>query len=93
MQRELAERKVKIRSESYKKEAKGQGRPKEDEELTINNLKLLNIRYDHIIFDAGSGARILINDTKPSGYKTAHSFCTVRNFGIYTDDLNFFMEI
>jgi hypothetical protein len=69
------------------------GRPKEDKEVTINNLKLLNIRYDHIIFDAGSGARILINDTKPSGYKTAHSFCTVRNFGIYTNDLNFFMEI
>lgn len=69
------------------------GRPKEDKEVTINNLKLLNIRYDHIIFDAGSGARILINDTKPSGYKTAHSFCAVRNFGIYTNDLNFFMEI
>ncbi len=29
------------------------------------------IRYDHIIFDAPFGERIVVNDAKPSGLKTA----------------------
>jgi len=69
------------------------GRPESDKETTIQNLKELNIRFDHIIFDAGKGARIVINDTKPSGYKTAHSFGITRDAGINKDDLTFFMEL
>lgn len=68
------------------------GRPKEHQDITIKNLKRLGIRYNHIIFDAGAGARMIVNDTKPSGYKTAHSFCATRNAGINTNDLRFFME-
>lgn len=68
------------------------GRPEKDKEVTINNLKQLGLRYNHIIFDAGAGARIVINDTKPSGYKTAHSLPVIRNAGINTNDLLFFME-
>jgi len=69
------------------------GRPENDKELTIKNLKELNIRFDHIIFNAGKGARIIVNDTKPSGYKTAHSFGITRDAGINKDDLTFFMEL
>jgi len=68
------------------------GRPYDHQEVTLKNLKNLGIRYDHIIFNAGTGARIVINDTKPSGYKTAHSFNAIRNAGINTNDLQFFME-
>jgi phosphoglycolate phosphatase-like HAD superfamily hydrolase len=69
------------------------GRPQSDKELTIKNLKELNIRFDHIIFNAGKGARIIVNDTKPSGYKTAHCFGITRDAGINKDDLTFFMEL
>jgi len=68
------------------------GRSETIKDITIKNLKDLGLRYDHIIFDAGAGARILVNDTKPSGYKTAHSFSVIRNLGINTNDLLFFME-
>ena len=33
-----------------------------------------SIRYDLILFDMPKGERILINDDKPSGLKTAHVF-------------------
>jgi len=36
---------------------------------TMEFLKKNNIRYDHIIFGAPYGERILINDDKPSGLK------------------------
>jgi len=67
-------------------------RPFKDKKITITNLKNLGLRYDHIIFDAGPGARILVNDTKPSGYKTAHSISTVRDCGINITDFQNFME-
>ena len=35
--------------------------------LTLDFLREQNIRYDHIIFDAPYGERILVNDRKPSG--------------------------
>lgn len=38
------------------------------EKFLIDN----NIRYDHIIFEAPYGERILINDDKPSGLKMGH---------------------
>ena len=34
---------------------------------TVDFLKKHQIRYDHIIFDAPYGERILVNDRKPSG--------------------------
>lgn len=69
------------------------GRSKKYKKVTINNLKALGIRYDHIIFEAGTGARILVNDTKPSGYITAHCKSVKRNQGLDLQDFNFFMTL
>lgn len=47
-------------------------------------LKLLDkekIRYDHVIFDLPRGERVLINDTKPRGLKTAIAWNVDRNKG------------
>lgn len=51
-------------------------------ELTIDFLQKKNVRYDHIIFNAPYGERILINDDKPSGLKTGITVNARRNFGI-----------
>ncbi len=40
-------------------------------EATERFLADRRIRYDHIIFDAPFGERILVNDAKPSGLVTA----------------------
>jgi len=39
----------------------------EYKETTLRFLESNNVRYDHIIFGAPYGERILINDNKPSG--------------------------
>ena len=44
-------------------------RTDEYKDLTISFLKKNYIRYNHIIFNAPYGERILINDDKPSGMK------------------------
>jgi uncharacterized HAD superfamily protein len=44
-------------------------RTEEYRKLTEEFLKMNNVRYDHIIFGAPYGERILINDDKPSGLK------------------------
>ena len=49
-------------------------RSSEFKEETLSFLKKNNIRFNHIIFDAPHGERILINDTKASGLLTAYSF-------------------
>lgn len=46
-------------------------RPSELRDVTEKFLAKNNIRYDHIIFDAPVGERILINDSKPGGLVTA----------------------
>lgn len=38
-----------------------------------------NLHYDEIIADLPAGERILINDTKPSGLKTAYAISKARN--------------
>lgn len=48
-------------------------------------IKFMNdngLKYDHIITNLPTGARILINDRKPSGYKTAYSINLNRDGGI-----------
>lgn len=53
---------------------------KEETKLeTEEFLKKNNIRYDHIIYNAPYGERILINDMKPSGLKTSISINTKRD--------------
>ncbi len=46
---------------------------------TMRFLKENNVRYDHIIFNAGEGERIMINDMKPDGLVTAYALNTVRD--------------
>lgn len=60
------------RSNQYEKETK---------KFLIEN----NIRFDDIIFNLGTGERILINDKKPSGYITAYAESVERNVGINLD--------
>ena len=48
-------------------------------------LKENNVRYDHIIFNAGEGERIMINDMKPDGLVTAYSPGTTKIY-IYAFD-------
>lgn len=54
-------------------------RKKEYRSITEEFLRSNNIRYDHIIFEAPYGERILINDDKPSGLKMAYAFDQRRN--------------
>ncbi len=42
-------------------------------EDTENFLKKENIKYNQIIYDLPHGERILVNDRKPSGLKTAYA--------------------
>lgn len=51
----------------------------EYKEETEQFLKKNNIRFDHIIYDAPYGERILINDKKPSGRKMAFAINTERD--------------
>lgn len=48
-------------------------------DVTENFLAENNIRYDHIIFDAPVGERILINDNKPDGLQMAYSIALTRD--------------
>lgn len=54
-------------------------RTDEYRQLTIDFLKENNIRYDHIIFNAPYGERILINDRKPSGLNMSVAVNTQRD--------------
>ena len=46
---------------------------------TMRFLKENNVRCDHIIFNAGEGERIMINDMKPDGLVTAYAVNTIRD--------------
>lgn len=48
-------------------------RTDEYRQLTIGFLKENDLRYNHIIFNAPYGERILLNDDKPSGLKCSIS--------------------
>ena len=46
---------------------------------TLRFLKENHVRYTHVIFNAGMGERIMINDMKPDGLVTAYAVNTQRN--------------
>ena len=48
-------------------------RKQEEKERLESFLMCNGIRFDHIIFDAPMGERILINDNKPSGLRMAYA--------------------
>ena len=54
-------------------------RTEEYRDITEQFLKINGIRYDHIIFNAPYGERILINDDKPSGLKMGIAVNTIRD--------------
>ena len=56
-------------------------RKEEYREITENFLIANNIRYNHIIFNAPYGERIIINDDKPDGLKTAYAVNLKRDEG------------
>ena len=45
-------------------------------------LKENNIRFDYIIYDLPVGERIMFNDKKPSGMKTAYAYNLERDAGL-----------
>lgn len=51
----------------------------EYKQMTEDFLKENEIRFDHIIYEAPYGERILINDDKPSGRVMAYAFHTKRD--------------
>jgi ribonucleotide monophosphatase NagD (HAD superfamily) len=57
-------------------------RPDEFRKITIRFLKKNNIRYNKIIFNVPYGERILFNDSKPSGLKTAYAIECERDAGM-----------
>lgn len=54
-------------------------RPSFCREQTEKFLAEKNIRYDHIIFDAPVGERIIVNDSKPDGTVMAHAIVRTRD--------------
>lgn len=48
-------------------------------DATVEFLHAEDIRYDHIIWNAPYGERIVVNDRKPSGLKTAVAVNTPRD--------------
>lgn len=54
-------------------------RKREYQEMTERFLDEHGIRYDHIIYEAPYGERILVNDKKPSGLEMAYAFNTKRD--------------
>lgn len=57
-------------------------RTEEYRELTIEFLKESGLHYDHLIFNAPYGERILLNDDKPSGMKCSVALNFKRNAGL-----------
>ena len=51
----------------------------ENKELTEKFLKDNGIRYDHIIYEAPYGERILMNDDKPSGLRMGYCINSIRD--------------
>lgn len=54
-------------------------RMEEYRQLTLDFLREQGIRYDHIIFNAPYGERIVVNDRKPSGLKMSFAFAPERD--------------
>jgi ribonucleotide monophosphatase NagD (HAD superfamily) len=58
------------------------GRKHSMRKKTIEQLEKIGIVYDQLIMGIGGGIRILINDQKPDGTKTAYAISLPRDNGI-----------
>lgn len=54
-------------------------RHESDKEHLEHFLQQHNLRYNYIIYDVPVGERILVNDIKPSGLKTAYAINKIRD--------------
>jgi hypothetical protein len=75
-------------------------RDRKHKEHTDKTLKHLGVRYDDVIYDLRSGARILVNDVKPRGaiqndheIKTAFAINLKRNQGLQKEHLDEYLRI
>jgi ribonucleotide monophosphatase NagD (HAD superfamily) len=59
-------------------------RPESERASTLECLNKAGLRHDHAIFALPVGERILINDEKPGGLKTALAVNVKRNHGLKT---------
>lgn len=57
-------------------------RTHEELNCTLAFLDRHGLRYDHVLFSLPAGERILINDDKPSGLKTALAVTVPRDVGL-----------
>lgn len=57
-------------------------RTKDYRKKTLVSLRRARIRFDLLLTDLPIGERILINDIKPTGLKTAHALNLERNEGL-----------
>ena len=60
-----------------------------EKERLENFLNKYGLRYNHMIFDAPMGERILINDDKPSGLKMAYAFSKKRDDAL---DIEYYVD-
>lgn len=63
-------------------------RPSNHKERIVNFLNNNSLRFDEVICGLPTGPRILINDKKTDGTKTAYSFNLERDKGINIQELN-----
>lgn len=63
-------------------------RQSNEKENLVSFMNENGLRFNHIIFDAPMGERILINDDKPGGLKTAYAIGKKRN-----EPLNIFLSL
>ena len=57
-------------------------RSESERSLTAEFLHSQSIRFDHMLFDMPTGERVVINDSKPKGLKTALSVNIPRDRGL-----------
>jgi hypothetical protein len=58
-------------------------RPEGVRASTERQLHEAGIFYDQLVMGLPTGPRVLVNDAKPDGMKTAHAVNLVRDTGIY----------
>lgn len=62
------------------------GREEEHKKSSLKILEENGLRYDHVIFGLPLGERIVVNDLKPEGLKTAIAWNVERNKGFTNGD-------
>jgi hydroxymethylpyrimidine pyrophosphatase-like HAD family hydrolase len=64
------------------------GRPSGYRARTEEQLKEACIPYEQLIMGLGGKARIVVNDAKPDGRRTAYAYCLTPNIGLEEVNIN-----